>query len=58
MKAKKALSKIEEIMELEFDGYGEFMHPVERVAMIARVMRRYKKSQDAKNALLAYVDAR
>jgi hypothetical protein len=44
MKAKKAFSKIEEIMGLEFDGYGEVMHPVERVAMIASVMRRYKKS--------------
>jgi hypothetical protein len=47
MKAKKALAKIEEIMELEFDGYGEVMHPVERVAMIESVLRRYKESQDA-----------
>jgi hypothetical protein len=47
MKAKKALAKIEEIMELEFDGYGEVMHPVERVVMIERVLRRYKESQDA-----------
>ena len=44
MKAKKAIAKIEEIMGLEYDGYGEVMHPVERVAMIASVMRRYKES--------------
>jgi hypothetical protein len=44
MKAKEALAKIEEIMTLVYDGYGEPMHPFERVSMINTVIRRYKKS--------------
>ncbi len=44
MKAKEAIAKIEEIMGLEYDGYGEPMHPFERVSMINTVIRRYKKS--------------
>jgi hypothetical protein len=48
MKAKEAIAKIEEIMGLEYDGFGEPMDPFERVSMIASVMRRYKESQDAR----------
>jgi hypothetical protein len=44
MKAKKAIAKIEEIMELKFDGYGEFMTTTERYRMINSVIYSYKKS--------------
>ena len=47
MKAKKAIAKIEEIMGLEYDGFGEPMDPMERFAMIFGVLERYKESKDA-----------
>jgi hypothetical protein len=47
MKAKEAIAKIEEIMGLEYDGFGEPMDPMERFAMIFGVLERYKESQDA-----------
>ena len=42
MKAKEAIAKIEEIMGLEYDGFGEPMDPMERFAMIFGVLERYK----------------
>ena len=45
MKAKEAVAKIEEIMTLAYDGYGEFMSPMERLRMINSVIYRYKKSR-------------
>lgn len=47
MKAKEAIAKIEEIMGLEYDGFGEPMDPMERFAMIFGVLERYKESKDA-----------
>lgn len=47
MKAKEAIAKIEEIMGLEYDGFGEPMDPMERFAMIFGVLERYKESPDA-----------
>jgi hypothetical protein len=44
MKAKKAMVKIEEIMGLEYDGYGEALDHLERFAMIFGVLERYKES--------------
>jgi hypothetical protein len=44
MKAKEAIAKIEEIMTLVYDGYGDFMHPIERLRMINSVIHRYKES--------------
>jgi hypothetical protein len=49
MKAKEAIAKIEEIMGLEYDGFGEPMDPMERFAMIFGVLERYKESQDARS---------
>ena len=45
MKAREAIAKIEEIMGLAYDGYGEFMSPMERLRMINSVIYRYKKSR-------------
>lgn len=47
MKARKALAKIQEIAALQFDGYGEDIHPAEQMSMIESVLKRYKESQDA-----------
>ena len=47
MKAKEAIAKIEEIMGLEYDGFGEPMDPMERFAMIFGVLERYKESKNA-----------
>ena len=44
MKAKEAIAKIEEIMGLEYNGYGEDIHPMEQIIMIKGVTHRYKKS--------------
>jgi hypothetical protein len=44
MKAKEAIAKVEEIMTLAYDGYGELMNPMERLRMINSVIYRYKKS--------------
>jgi hypothetical protein len=53
MKAKEAIAKIEEIMGLEFDGYGEPMDHFERLAMIFGVLERYKNDPNK-----VYHDAR
>ena len=45
MKAKEAVAKIEEIMTLAYDGYGEFMSSKERLHMINSIIDRYKKSR-------------
>ena len=50
MKAKEAVAKIEEIMGLAYDGYGEFMSPTERLRMINSVIYRYKKSRFKKQS--------
>ena len=47
MKAKEAVAKIEDIMSLAYDGFGEPMDPMERFAMIFGVLERYKESPDA-----------
>jgi acyl CoA:acetate/3-ketoacid CoA transferase alpha subunit len=44
MKAKEAIAKIEDIMTLAYDGYGESMTPMERLRMINSVIDHYKKS--------------
>ena len=47
MKAKEAVAKIEEIMGLEYNGFGEPLDHLDRFAMIFGVLERYKESPDA-----------
>ena len=42
MKAKEAVAKIEEIMGLEYNGFGEPLDHLDRFAMIFGVLERYK----------------
>lgn len=48
MKARKAIDQIDEIMNLEYNGFGEPLEMVERFSMIFGVLDRYKKSQNEK----------
>ena len=56
MKAKEAIAKIEDIMSLAYDGYGEFMTTTERYRMINSVIYSYKRSLFKKECQKSWED--
>lgn len=42
MKPRKAIERIREIANLEYDAYGEAIHPAEQLEMIKSILARVK----------------
>jgi hypothetical protein len=45
MKRRKAIERIKEIANLEYDAYGEVIHPAEQLEMIKAILARVKGDQ-------------
>ena len=45
MKRRKAIERIKEIANLEYDAYGEAIHPAEQIAMIKTILNKVKGDQ-------------
>lgn len=46
MKASKAIRRIQEILSLEYNAYGEDIHPTEQLDMIQRIILRVKEKKE------------